>query len=118
MAHDAILKDCALSYLLPGIQGVPELDRTLAFKGGTALRKCFFQGYRFSEDLDFTLLEPIGEDLEPLVRRATVGAVQRMSEYGPFSAEVKPAAHRAEHPLRTARFRDHGQTPDGGVAAA
>lgn len=25
-----------------------------AFKGGTALRRCYFAGYRYSEDLDFT----------------------------------------------------------------
>jgi hypothetical protein len=29
----------------------------LAFKGGTALKRCFFGDYRFSEDLDFTLLQ-------------------------------------------------------------
>jgi predicted nucleotidyltransferase component of viral defense system len=31
------------------------------FKGGTALAKCYFQGYRFSEDIDFTLLSPMDE---------------------------------------------------------
>ena len=31
----------------------------LAFKGGTALRRCWFGDYRFSEDLDFTLTRPI-----------------------------------------------------------
>jgi len=28
-----------------------------AFKGGTCLKKCYFETYRFSEDLDFTLTE-------------------------------------------------------------
>lgn len=28
-------------------------------KGGTALRRCWFEDYRFSEDLDFTLARPI-----------------------------------------------------------
>jgi len=28
------------------------------FKGGTCLKKCYFDGYRFSEDLDFTLVNP------------------------------------------------------------
>ena len=28
------------------------------FKGGTCLKKCFFNDYRFSEDLDFTLVDP------------------------------------------------------------
>ena len=36
----------------------------LAFKGGTALRSCWFENYRFSEDLDFTLTRPINlEDI-------------------------------------------------------
>lgn len=32
------------------------LGEQLVFKGGTCLRKCYFPDYRFSEDLDFTLL--------------------------------------------------------------
>jgi predicted nucleotidyltransferase component of viral defense system len=41
----------------------------LCFKGGTALKKFYFPNYRFSEDLDFTLLkkvsaEEIGETLQ------------------------------------------------------
>ena len=31
---------------------------TWVFKGGTCLKKCFFETYRFSEDLDFTLTDP------------------------------------------------------------
>jgi hypothetical protein len=31
----------------------------LAFKGGTAIKKCYIPDYRFSEDLDFTLREEI-----------------------------------------------------------
>jgi predicted nucleotidyltransferase component of viral defense system len=33
-----------------------EIAQSLAFKGGTALRRCHFGEYRFSEDLDFTSL--------------------------------------------------------------
>ena len=36
-----------------------ELNKeNFVFKGGTCLRKCYFENYRFSEDLDFTLLNP------------------------------------------------------------
>ena len=46
-----------------------DVPRSLAFKGGTALKRCYFGDYRFSEDLDFTLLHPmpfedIRKDLE------------------------------------------------------
>ena len=30
-------------------------DHTQVFKGGTCIKKCYFETYRFSEDLDFTL---------------------------------------------------------------
>ena len=32
----------------------PSLKENLIFKGGTALKKCYFGNYRFSEDLDLT----------------------------------------------------------------
>lgn len=54
---EAVLeRDYCLSWILVGLSQSPLRDR-LAFKGGTALKKCYFEDYRFSEDLDFTLLE-------------------------------------------------------------
>ena len=49
--------------MLHGISEHPA-TQTWAFKGGTCLKKCFFEPFRFSEDLDFTvvrLIEIIGE---------------------------------------------------------
>lgn len=51
-------KDYVLGWVLAGIYAHEELRETWLFKGGTCLKKCFFETYRFSEDLDFTLLEP------------------------------------------------------------
>ena len=43
----------------------------MAFKGGTCLRKIYFKDYRFSDDLDFTLLEEISfADLEEKISNA------------------------------------------------
>jgi predicted nucleotidyltransferase component of viral defense system len=54
---EAVLeRDYCLSWLLVGLSRSP-LRNQLAFKGGTALKKCYFADYRFSEDLDFTLIE-------------------------------------------------------------
>lgn len=52
-----IEKDYVLSWLLIGISKNPILCENLVFKGGTVLKKVYFQDYRFSEDLDFTLLD-------------------------------------------------------------
>jgi len=49
-----IEKDYVLSWLLVAIAG-SDLRDLLAFKGGTALKRCYYPEYRFSEDLDFTL---------------------------------------------------------------
>lgn len=48
-------KDFALSWILAGIYAHEALADSWVFKGGTCLKKCFFETYRFSEDLDFTL---------------------------------------------------------------
>jgi predicted nucleotidyltransferase component of viral defense system len=48
-------KDYVLGWLLAGINAHEELNASWIFKGGTCLKKCFFETYRFSEDLDFTL---------------------------------------------------------------
>jgi predicted nucleotidyltransferase component of viral defense system len=44
--------------MLAGIYAHEELADSWLFKGGTCLKKCFFETYRFSEDLDFTLRDP------------------------------------------------------------
>lgn len=48
-------KDYVLGWMLAGIYAHEELAEKWLFKGGTCLKKCFFETYRFSEDLDFTL---------------------------------------------------------------
>lgn len=51
-------KDYVLGWLLWGIYNHDALADSWIFKGGTCLKKCFFETYRFSEDLDFTLTDP------------------------------------------------------------
>jgi predicted nucleotidyltransferase component of viral defense system len=60
-----IEKDYVLGWVLMGINCHPKTKNHWIFKGGTCLKKCYFEHYRFSEDLDFTLLEPehISENL-------------------------------------------------------
>jgi len=48
-------KDYVLGWLLAGIAASPDLSESWVFKGGTCLKKCYFETYRFSEDLDFTV---------------------------------------------------------------
>jgi hypothetical protein len=50
-------KDYVLGWLLAGIHSQDRLRASWVFKGGTCLKKCYFETYRFSEDLDFTLTD-------------------------------------------------------------
>ena len=49
---ETIVLDYALGVFLSDFTGTPA-SRSVVFKGGTALKKCYFPGYRFSQDLDF-----------------------------------------------------------------
>jgi len=62
-------KDYILGWVLAGIARDEELSRAWLFKGGTCLKKCFFETYRFSEDLDFTVVEPAQLDRDFLISR-------------------------------------------------
>ena len=55
---NVIEKDYVLGWVLAGIFNHKEIGGSWAFKGGTCLKKCYFETYRFSEDLDFTLIDP------------------------------------------------------------
>ena len=43
---------------LAGITTSRSLRDKWVFKGGTCLKKCYFEEYRFSEDFDLTITEP------------------------------------------------------------
>ncbi len=63
LGHSTVEKDYVLGWLLHGINNHPK-TKSWAFKGGTSLKKCFFETFRFSEDLDFTInqTEPLTVD--------------------------------------------------------
>ena len=50
---EVLERDYLLSWVLAGISQVATLRGSLVFKGGTALKKCYFGDYRFSEDWIF-----------------------------------------------------------------
>lgn len=85
MPWEVLERDYLLSWLLAGIGQVSSLRETLVFKGGTALKKCYFGDYRFSEDLDFSGLPgvPTGEAMEEAIHKATRAAARLLNEHAP-----------------------------------
>ena len=69
-------RDYCLSWFLAGLSRTPLRDQ-LAFKGGTALKKCYFGNYRFSEDLAYEGLLPPGPETN-LATCTTSGSLRRM----------------------------------------
>ena len=63
---DTVEKDYVLGWMLHGI-GEHQSTKTWAFKGGTSLKKCFFETFRFSEDLDYTIKDNAHLDTDLLL---------------------------------------------------
>jgi hypothetical protein len=55
--ESALERDDCLAWF-PAAPAESDLKAALGFKGRTALKRCYFGDYRFSEDLDFTLAPP------------------------------------------------------------
>jgi len=88
---EAVLdRDYCLAWFLVGLS-TTELSSRLAFKGGTALKRCYFGDYRFSEDLDFTVIEPLAQEE---IRRGVDAACEKTAA---LSAVVFAFDHEDRH---------------------
>lgn len=105
-------KDYALSCLLAGISSASELREALVFKGDTCLRKVYFTGYRFSEDLDFTARQPLPcTVLGDRLTAAVDVMISHLIHYGPFEVSLAEEQHRVPHPRGQCVFRVHVRFP-------
>ena len=94
LTEQVIEKDYALGWMLWGVGADPVLGEKWIFKGGTCLKKCYIETYRFSEDLDFTVL-PGGpykpEDVAPLLDRV----LARVHDASGITFSTRPPMLRA-----------------------
>ena len=79
LREDVVEKDYVIGWLLWGIGCDPVLGEAWAFKGGTCLKKCYVETYRFSEDLDFTVL-PRGPITPSAVESPLLAVLERVAE--------------------------------------
>ena len=96
-----------MSYILAGIARQPILEASLVFKGGTALRKAYFPEYRFSEDLDFSLIPknaPEARQITKHLREAIVTANRLVNEFAPVAFALRTKRHRDLHPRGQQEF--------------
>lgn len=89
LREDVIEKDYVIGWVLWGIGTEPDLRTNWAFKGGTSLKKCYIETWRFSEDLDFTVM-PNGpykpQDVEPLIKKV----LERVHDESGIDFSIRP----------------------------
>lgn len=91
--------DYGLSYVLAAMYSRKDLQESFVFKGGTALEKAHFAGYRFSRDLDFTAVGgPRGDELERTMEIVARETEEMLSERGPFVVTSARRPERSAHP--------------------
>jgi predicted nucleotidyltransferase component of viral defense system len=110
---EVLERDYLLSWVLAGIAQVESLQDTLVFKGGTALKKCYFGDYRFSEDLDFSGLEgvPAGDAMARAVREACSAAAKLLDEYAPVEISCERYTEKEPHPGGQEAFTIRARLP-------
>lgn len=107
-------QDYLLSWVLWGINSVPELKNTLVFKGGTALKKSYFGEYRFSEDLDFSTREgaPIWGNMEKALQLVCANAQAALEEFVPDPIIIcERYEEKQPHPDKQEAFTIKAQFP-------
>ncbi|MHB1413185.1 MAG: nucleotidyl transferase AbiEii/AbiGii toxin family protein [Thermoleophilia bacterium] len=97
--------DYALGWLLAGLFLEPEVRDNWVFKGGTSLRKCWFPEYRFSEDLNFTVIGSLElEDVKNLLG-GPIEAASRLSGIDLMAAEPRFEVDTDEYGSETVKVR-------------
>ena len=103
LREDVVEKDYVLGWVLWSIGADPVLGRTWIFKGGTCLKKCYNVTSRFSEDLDFTVVED-----GPIEPDAVLAALDRVGERAGHESGIDFAA---QEPV--CRMRPSGRSSEG-----
>jgi predicted nucleotidyltransferase component of viral defense system len=110
---EVLERDYLLSWVLAGIGQVQSLHDALVFKGGTALKKCYFGNYRFSGDLDFSGLAgvPTGDAMEQGVQEACEAAASLLDEYAPVEISCERYTETEPHPGGQEAFTIRARLP-------
>jgi len=75
LRFDQSEKDYIILLILSALSEIPVRENQWFFKGGTCLRHCYYAGYRFSEDIDFSCAikgDDVRQTLDILMQAAGV----------------------------------------------
>ena len=108
--EDVLEKDYVIGWVLWGIGSDPHLSDLWAFKGGTCLKKCYIDTYRFSEDLDFTVL-PGGAAEPSLVIPLLKSTLQRVYDESGIDLQGRDPVIRVRPDSQSAEGRIYYRGP-------
>ncbi len=112
VSWEVLERDYLISWVLYGIAHDPYLKKGCVFKGGAALKKCFFGDYRFSEDLDFTLVESITEKtIFDAIKNVCRVAEELVNHYAPITISSSIYREKQLHPNEQFAFTIYGTFP-------
>lgn len=89
LRFDQSEKDYIILWVLSGLVNAGIERHGWVFKGGTCLRHCYYEGYRFSEDIDFSC-KPGGDNLE-----ASLQLLQKAADHVQSKSGIRLAVRDA-----------------------
>lgn len=106
LRFDQAEKDYVILWVLSALTRLAPVRQNWVFKGGTCLRHCYYTGYRFSEDLDFSC-RPVSGNLEES-RKLLQSAADEVERESGIRMGVKdpltpPGDFQIEFPLEYSR---------------
>ena len=117
LREDVVEKDYVLGWVLWGIGNDPLLVSTWVFKGGTCLKKCYIETYRFSEDLDFTVIDDGAIEPDEVIG-AISQVLDRVNQEAGIDFSLQPPYCRTRRPGLSAEGRVYYRGPRNTPGAA
>jgi len=93
VSRGTVDKDWVLGHFIDAIFSIPLCRDSLVFKGGTCLKKCYIPDYRFSEDLDFTSINPAFV-LDQQLLQQIIELITQRTEIPLFIDSIKELKHK------------------------
>src|SRR5262245_7200826 len=104
---EIIERDYLLSWILYAIAQQPSLG--IVFKAGTALKKCYFLDYRYSEDVDFTAIDLQKPTYEKELQMVVSEIEKELNHYDHCRLFFERYQERGPHPEAQEAYLIKGQ---------
>jgi hypothetical protein len=117
LRFDQTEKDYVILWVLAGLSRSGAKEHGWFFKGGTCLRHCYYTGYRFSEDIDFSC-NPGGDNLETSLHLLNAVAEWVVNESGVRLSILEPLTVEGDFQIEIPVEYNRGGTRRQGLPQA